>query len=685
GKFLEDNLTLWFKDTNGCVNTATTKQRINGNPVIELTEKTYCQDKGSASMDSSVIRPRTKFGTRQKWEVLETPGVDPSKVLSDMSGGAGTDWVLFFGDVTEDFYSGDYLLKFSVTDQVTGCFAVDTTWVHIVPEPTVKVSPPNSVCLNWDTMDLRDYILLNGSKPTVNSTNRFQIMEYRFDRNHPKVSSTKLDKGYLFNPGSGPGDWLIKFSSDETGCLKEDSFYIVVNDTPIATVLAPMTLCSSGPDLDLDTRVTNVNPSSATLAWSGVHVTGRYFRPTSRDSATIEGPYSMKLVVTDANNCQAHYSYPVSVRSAPQISITTTKPLQGCERDPYGVQSTNKYTNGVLWTKINGSDGFISNPSATNTTYQHGLQDSANRYAWLKVTSVAIANEVCPQVSDSIQIILHQYPDIDMSSPAEGCVPLTASFTGIERKGIPSGQLSWSWDFGSGITSTDQNPSNLVFPVQGKYTPRLTVTNTAGPCATTITRPDYVQAYPIPVANFVTDPPVGTTVALPKFKTENLSTLDKSVFTGGWMNYLWDFDDPITDPNDTSTMQNPRYAYGKDTNTYTISLRVTSDKGCVNTFSRNVLVGPDIIVFIPDVFTPDGAGVNRNNTFMITAQNYRTMNMTVYNRWGEKLYETDDITKGWDGTSNGVNCQQEVYVYHIEVISFEGKLYKFDGTVTLLR
>jgi gliding motility-associated-like protein len=264
-------------------------------------------------------------------------------------------------------------------------------------------------------------------------------------------------------------------------------------------------------------------------------------------------------------------------------------------------------------------------------------------------------------------------------------VPLTASFTGIERKGIPSGQLTWSWDFGSGITSTDQNPSNLVFPVQGKYTPRLTVTNTAGPCATTITRPDYVQAYPIPVANFVTDPPVGTTVALPKFKTENLSTLDKSVFTGGWMNYLWDFDDPITDPNDTSTMQNPRYAYGKDTNTYTISLRVTSDKGCVNTFSRDVLVGPDIIVFIPDVFTPDGAGPNRNNMFMISAVNYKDLNIMVYNRWGEKLYETDDITKGWDGNSNGNPCPDGVYIYKVVVNSLEGKRYDFDGTFTLMR
>ncbi|MCC7299435.1 MAG: hypothetical protein IT244_13960, partial [Bacteroidia bacterium] len=317
GKNVTETLTLWFKDTNGCVNTAKTTQRINGNPVIVLDTSVYCQDKGWAKMDSSVIRPKTKFGTKQAWEVLQVPGgVNPSNVLVDQSGGAGTDWELLFGTPTEDYYAGDYLMKFSVTDQVTGCFAVDTTLVMIVTEPTVKVSPPGSVCLNWDTMDLRDYVLLNGFKPAVNNQNRYSIVEYRYDRNDPKVSSTKLDKGYLFHPGSGPGDWLIKFSSDETGCLKEDSFYITVNDTPTATLLAPLTLCSTSPALNLDSRVTNVNPSSSTLAWSGdSRVSGNLFTPTSKDSATLEGIYNIKLVVTDNNNCQARYVYPLVVRS----------------------------------------------------------------------------------------------------------------------------------------------------------------------------------------------------------------------------------------------------------------------------------------------------------------------------------------------------------------------------------
>jgi len=49
------------------------------------------------------------------------------------------------------------------------------------------------------------------------------------------------------------------------------------------------------------------------------------------------------------------------------------------------------------------------------------------------------------------------------------------------------------------------------------------------------------------------------------------------------------------------------------------------------------------------------------------------------------MYETNDINKGWDGTANGQECQSGVYVYHVEVISFEDKVYKFDGTITLLR
>jgi gliding motility-associated-like protein len=152
------------------------------------------------------------------------------------------------------------------------------------------------------------------------------------------------------------------------------------------------------------------------------------------------------------------------------------------------------------------------------------------------------------------------------------------------------------------------------------------------------------------------------------------------------MSYKWDFGTWYDPYDDTFVSFEPRYAYGKDTATYTIQLIVTSQPGgCTDTFSRNVFVGPDIIVWIPDVFTPDGAGPGKNNTFNVTASNFKGMNMTIYSRWGEKLFYSDDINKGWDGTANGQEVPDGVYVYHVEVMSFDDQPYTFDGTLTLMR
>jgi gliding motility-associated-like protein len=59
--------------------------------------------------------------------------------------------------------------------------------------------------------------------------------------------------------------------------------------------------------------------------------------------------------------------------------------------------------------------------------------------------------------------------------------------------------------------------------------------------------------------------------------------------------------------------------------------------------------------------------------------------MLVFNRWGEKMYETSDLSKGWDGNFLGKPAQQGVYVYRIAVTSQDDKPYEFNGTFTLLR
>ena len=687
-----------YKDNNGCVNIDSVIQRINGNPLVDIRDSTFCQDLGSIKMDQITVRPKVKIGIKVDWTVMKngTPGgVDPTKILANDNPFGTPDWVFRFGDPTEDFYQGDYKFQLCVEDQLTGCLTCDSALVKIIAEPTIKVTSPNPVCVNWDTMELYDFIKVNGMQAKDNDGSKYDIVEYNYNRLDPKVGSTSLIKGHRFKPSFGTGTWLIRYGNAATGCLKQDSFYIYVNDTPNAVLLGPTTICASGTPLDLKTRIntTDTKPANATGIWTGtsagVVVTGSsMFKPFSQGTnLNTEGPHSFRFTYTDNNGCSDTEVYNVFVRNQPVIGITTPKPASACEGSPFAIQSTSKYCDTkVQWTlqKHAGgtlSDGtFASGNTSENVLYVHGPVDKTQKGAFLKVTTTPISGDVCPPVSDSIEIVLHQYPDLTPISNQAGCVPLKTSWTVSDNRGIPANQMAYNWTFGNGDSSKLQNPVDVMYPNQGRYSVVVIANNTAGNCKDTSTA--TVEAYPNPVAMFYTDP-TKTTVALPKFKMYNQSTVTASPFNPT-MRYLWDFGVP-TLMDDSSTSKDPRYSYGKDTATYQIMLIVTTDKGCKDTAYKTVRIGPDIIVFIPDVFTPDDAGPNKNNTFNVTALNFKVFNMRVYNRWGEKMYETSDILKGWDGKANGEECIQGVYVYHVEVTSLEDKVYKYDGTITLLR
>ena len=112
---------------------------------------------------------------------------------------------------------------------------------------------------------------------------------------------------------------------------------------------------------------------------------------------------------------------------------------------------------------------------------------------------------------------------------------------------------------------------------------------------------------------------------------------------------------------------------------------MTTDKGCEDSTRRLVMIGPDIIVFVPDVFTPNIEDPNTNNTFQPAIINYKYFKMDIYNRWGSRIYEFSDLSKWWDGTYRGSPVQQGVYVYKLMVVSMDDKVYGYNGTVTLLR
>jgi gliding motility-associated-like protein len=77
-----------------------------------------------------------------------------------------------------------------------------------------------------------------------------------------------------------------------------------------------------------------------------------------------------------------------------------------------------------------------------------------------------------------------------------------------------------------------------------------------------------------------------------------------------------------------------------------------------------------------------------NRRFKVVANGHLSVEVFVYNRWGQMVFQTKDANVGWDGTvlNRGTElCPQEVYVYQVNAMSFSGKQYRYSGSVTLLR
>jgi gliding motility-associated-like protein len=94
-------------------------------------------------------------------------------------------------------------------------------------------------------------------------------------------------------------------------------------------------------------------------------------------------------------------------------------------------------------------------------------------------------------------------------------------------------------------------------------------------------------------------------------------------------------------------------------------LFVISDYGCTNHDSVRVIVEPKTQILLPTGFSPNGDGVNDIFRIMQPTLNLKTLlEFSVYNRWGEKVYSTTDVTDGWNGTFKGVAQEMSVYVWY---------------------
>ena len=115
---------------------------------------------------------------------------------------------------------------------------------------------------------------------------------------------------------------------------------------------------------------------------------------------------------------------------------------------------------------------------------------------------------------------------------------------------------------------------------------------------------------------------------------------------------------------------------------YTSTLFVSNSYGCTDSISQEIEIINDVVIIMPNAFTPNSDGNNDN--IKACGQGFDTYELQIFNRWGEVIFESMDISKPWDGTYNGSEQPIGLYMYQV-VCKKDDQSHVFAGEINLLR
>jgi gliding motility-associated-like protein len=270
---------------------------------------------------------------------------------------------------------------------------------------------------------------------------------------------------------------------------------------------------------------------------------------------------------------------------------------------------------------------------------------------------------------DSITLDINVATNVEavITTPPVGCAPYTAAFTG-------SGGLTYQWDFGdpaSGAnnTSTLANPTH-VYSAPGTYT-IVMVASDPNTCNQTDVAQFTLTVYEKPTASFSYTP------TAPVENTPNVFT---NLSSANATRFKWVFGDG--DTLSTTSRADVVHQYNT-TGTFEACLIAYNEVGCSDTFCLPVETIINPALDVPNAFTPNSGDVN--SVVMVKGFGISKMKFTIWNRWGQKVFETSNRLQGWDGKVNGVVQPMDVYAYTLEAEFFDGRKVSKKGDITLIR
>ena len=649
--------------------------------------------------------------------VITVTNNNPATTLTYVWGGDATlTTAQGLSEATFDFPGpGSYMITLQITDESSGCVINYNYPVNIfmsMPDVDIMVPADDFIC------DDGEYTL------SIVNNNTSSPLSVIWGGDGTLVTTQGLPTASFTFPG--PGMYVVTLQiEDSSGCRTFNEYPITVIESPV--------------DLDLDAILTPcygddviLNPSGdADLIYNWSSDITDWITDPSATSPIIEdvteaGTVFVDVYVDGFPECTE--SYEVLVNPLDSILIDITGQTSFCEIAELDLHAQANQPGEITWTNLTNGN------TVTGDTYTETITESTdiqvifigdNGCEMMLVVPITVQIPSDLSISSSTGDIFCDGETVTLEAIYDGNGTVTWSDedfmvigTGDQIVVNPVGETTYNVTVESGdcivSSSITLTPSELtmsldyptIICMDGDLIIDIT-TSSSSPVSYTYNFTEDVTVISDDQISILTDGDVsGTIVALNEDGCEVTAAVDvlydgidgfevfadpdtiiieetTELSTNG--DGDWDYSWSPAETLDDATSSNPLATPVDSTTIYMVT--VTNDNGCTATDEISVTTrfpqcnSED--VYVPNLFTPNGD--NLNDIFRPESNYIDEMNLVIYDRWGEKVFETSVLGSGWDGTFDGAPLDPDVYGYCLNVVCVNGTEYTTQGNVTLMK